>query len=436
MNHRKTVLWLSHVVPYPPAGGVLQRSFNLLREVAKVNDVTLIAFVQPAWLVDSFGSVPEGLEKARKVLSTFCQSVQFVDLPFGTGRLGRIARLCRGFVSSKGYTGSWLDGARTLEAYARLWGDKQFDIVHVDTISLDSYRSAFNGSRILLTHHNAESHMIGRRLERAGNPFHRIYLRREFVALERIERRVVPEYDENIVCSEVDRRRLLELVPGARISVVPNGVDVDYFQPLPVPTTSRSMVFAGNMGWYPNAEAARFIVKQLWPMAKQVVSDIEMDLIGARPPREAVELAGRDPAWRTHGFVTDIRPLVARAFAYVCPISDGGGTRLKILDAMAMGKAIVAHPIACEGLDLEHGRNVLFAETPEQFVQAIALLVQEPGLQGELGGKARRLAVERYSFGILGSMLNDVYERALGLGPSRELRGHPLECARAAERRR
>ncbi len=253
--------------------------------------------------------------------------------------------------------------------------------------------------------------MMLRRARIEEHPLKRLYFWQEGLRLRRYERRVCPRFDLNITCSSLDTQRLERVAPGVAVAEVPNGVDTEYFRPNADLEHSRSLVFAGNMSWYPNAAAMLFFADRVWPALKAKLPGVTMDVIGGSPPPRLSALAARDKEFRVRGFVPDVRPYIGRAAAYVCPIMDGGGTKLKILDALAMGKAIVAHPIACEGIDVQDGRDVIFAREPDEFVESIARLLDSPELKSQLALNARALAESSYSYSFIGRRLVSAIER-------------------------
>jgi glycosyltransferase involved in cell wall biosynthesis len=286
-----------------------------------------------------------------------------------------------------------------------------FDVVHFDTLSLAPYRGIFSRAAKSLDHHNIESDMMLRRAQIEQQPLKRLYFWQEGLRLRRYESRVCPQFDLNITCSSLDSQRLERVAPGVAVAEVPNGVDTEYFRPNGDFERPRSLVFAGNMSWYPNAAAMLFFAEKVWPALKAKLPGVTMDVIGGSPPQLLSTLAGRDRDFRVHGFVPDVRPYIGRSAVYVCPIMDGGGTKLKILDALAMGKAIVAHPIACEGIDVRDGRNVIFARQPDEFVENIVKLLESPELRMRLSVDARSLAESSYSYLFIGRRLVSEIER-------------------------
>jgi glycosyltransferase involved in cell wall biosynthesis len=191
---------------------------------------------------------------------------------------------------------------------------------------------------------------------------------------------------------------------------VPNGVDAEYFQPAHRDSTVPSLIFVGSLNWYPNVDAALFLLREVWPIAKVRHPDLRLDIVGSAPPKSVLDLAAGLIDVRVHGFVDDIRPLMDEATLYVCPIRDGGGTKLKLLDAFAMEKCVIAHPVACEGIDISPGVNVQLAESAESFADSIDRLVGDPAARVAMGRAARSLVVGAYAFSQIGRQLCGLFE--------------------------
>lgn len=400
------VLWFSHLVPYPQTGlGVLQRSYHLVRELATAHEVYLLAFVQRKIIEELLGDVEAGLQQAREHLGHYCARVQFLAIPSERSQLGRARLAARSLVGPHPYTIRWLQSPEA-ERMAMAWNAEiDFDVVHFDTLSLAPYRELFTRGAKSLDHHNIESDMMLRRASIDKNRLKRFYFWQEGIRLQHYEQRVCPQFDLNITCSSLDTERLEAVAPGATVREVPNGVDTEYFRPDGGPERPASLVFAGNLAWYPNAAAMLFFADTVWPGLKRNFPGVTMDVIGANPPPRLSALAARDKDFRVHGFVPDVRPYIGPATLYVCPIMDGGGTKLKILDALAMGKAIVAHPIACEGIGVRDGHDVIFAEDAGEFVEKIVTLLGSPQMRMQLSRNARSLSESSYSYVVIGRQL-------------------------------
>jgi len=294
------VLWFSHVVPYPEAGlGVLQRSYHLVRELTRAHDVYLLAFVQRKIIADLLGDVDAGLEKAREHLGQYCARVQFLSIPCERSGSSRLWLAARSLVGAHPYTIRWLQSEHARKVAAEWNASIDFDVVHFDTLSLAPYRRIFPHSARSLDHHNIESDMMLRRARIEKHPLKRLYFWQEGARLRQYERRVCPEFDLNITCSSLDTRRLEDVAPGIATAEVPNGVDTEYFQPEGDRELPRSLVFAGNMSWYPNGAAMLFFASEVWPALKARMPGLTMDVIGGNPPPRS----GRTTLYQPGGLV-------------------------------------------------------------------------------------------------------------------------------------
>ena len=259
--------------------------------------------------------------------------------------------------------------------------------------------------------------MLLRRAATEKSLIKRWYLNLQGRKLRSAEKRAIVRFDGNICVSELDCEELRSLGKGALCRVVPNGTDVDFFRPVEAKSEGPSLVFAGSMTWYPNSDAMTLFAERIWPLIKEQIPGIVMNVIGSYPPAEVVRLSQSDHQFKVLGFVDDVRPYISRASVYVVPIRVGGGTRLKILDAMAMGKAIVSHPIGAEGLYVIHGKDIVIAEDPKSFADEVVELVHNEAKRRALATQARQTVVERYSWqGIVPVLEKFYHEVADGRG--------------------
>jgi len=404
------LLWASHIIPYPPKSGVHLRSYNLLRGLAARHDVDLLAFIQDSWLDVFYPSRRDGLEECAQELGKLCRSVRFLPIESLRRTGGKLRTAAEGLVFPTSYTIRWLQSAHAHAAFAEAAQSASYSLAHFDTIGLAPFRAHFPGTPASLGHHNIESHMLLRRSESEQNLVERMYYQWEGERVLRYESRVANDFDLHITCSELDCARLRAVAPSANVVAVPNGVDVEYFQPIHSHSKGPSLIFVGSLNWYPNVDAVLFLLREVWPTVKARHPDLRCDIVGSAPPQSVLTLAAGLKDVRVHGFVDDVRPLMDAATLYVCPIRDGGGTKLKLLDAFAMGKCVIAHPIACEGIDVSPRVNVQLAESAESFAEAIGRLLSNPTLRQAMGHAARSFVVERYSFSQIGSQLCDLLE--------------------------
>ena len=405
------ILWLSHLIPYPPKGGVLQRSYHLLKELARYHDVDLLAFNQRGLIGPLFDSVETGITEADTALANICRRHRFFEIPTETSTGGKYWLALKSLTSAP-YNINWLKSAEFSRAVKEWTAEHRYDLVHFDTISLIPFLSCIPpGAATVLDHHNIESHMLYRRAANENSRLKRVYFLYEAMRLERYERQYCPKFDLNITCSDVDTDRLRKLAAGSLVATIPNGVDLDYFRPgADSPVSPPRLIFVGTMSWYPNIEAVNFIADKLWQSLREKYPNLCIDIVGANPPEKIKNLERTHPGFKVHGFVDDVRPYLDRASIYLCPIRDGGGTKLKILDAMAMAKPLVTHPIACEGIAVTPEENVLFADTPDQFIDQISCLLTDSDRGHALGIHARSLIKANYSYASIGKQLAETYE--------------------------
>lgn len=402
------ILWLSHLIPYPPKGGVLQRSYHLINELAKHHQVDLLAFNQHGLIGPLFDSVETGVNEANAVLGKICDRHLFFEIPAETGRGGKRWLALKSLISAP-YNINWLRSSEFKRTVREWIETTQYDLVHFDTISLIPFFDCVPPHvATVLDHHNIESHMLLRRAANESHWLKRFYFYQEGIRLRAYEKKYCPRFTLNITCSDIDTERLLALSPTSTAVTVPNGVDLDYFKSAGAEKANK-LIFVGTMNWYPNIEAVLYIAHHIWPTLKRRHPDLEIDIIGANPPDQIKNLQVEYPGFNVHGFVDDVRPYIDAAAVYVCPIRDGGGTKLKILDAMAMSKAIVSHPIACEGIQVSNGDNVIFAQTPAEFIAQIEALLKAPERIDEIGRQARLLMESTYGYHSIGKKLAELF---------------------------
>ncbi len=407
------VLWLSHLIPYPPKAGVSLRSYHLIKQLAQRCDLDLLAFNQKDLMAGFYDDIDEGLRDARADMSQFCRILDIVELECDKHPHGNKILALKSLFTKAPYNINWLQSKTFRRALEKALAENQYDLIHLDTISFTAHMDLLAGQCLTMDHHNIESHMLLRRADKENNAFKAWYFRQEGKRLQRYEETYCPQMKVNVTCSREDSDRLKEFLPQAVTAEIPNGVDIDYFQPMPeIESIPTRLVFVGTLSWYPNAEAVEYIAKH-WDTLKQRHPDLIVDIIGAHPPQSIVAVSERDADFRVHGFVDDIRPMIAEAGIYVCPIMDGGGTKLKLLDAFAMGKAVLAHPIACEGLNVVDGESVLLADTDEAFIAGIDRLIEDEALRKHLEQGSRRLAEAEYGYDAIGEALHGLYQNVI-----------------------
>jgi len=401
MTTKPELLFLSHRLPIPPHNGAAIRTFNTIRVLSEAYDVTALCFDRTDKILARLS-----LDARVDALRPYAR-VQVFPIPQQHSRLRLISDHVRSVVTGQAYTLYSYQSAEYLAAVKRAMAEHRFALVHVDTLDLAGFLPLLDGAPVACTHHNVESQLLARRS--LNEPlFRRKYLQWQAVKLEELERHWLPRVAVNIAVSADDASTLKTLAPGARLEVAPNGVDVDYFTPS-CGAEQEGLVFVGGTNWFPNRDALEWFHADILPELRALGEQGPVTWVGRCTDDDRKRFGG--PAGVTlTGYVPDIRPYVNRAACFIAPLRVGGGTRLKILDAWASGKAVVSTARGCEGLETVDGKNILIAEDPRSFAHAIRRVIEDPGLRESLGRAARETVERRYSWGSIGRDLCRVYD--------------------------
>ena len=407
-SDRLRVLYLSQMPPSPPRFGAQARMHGLMTNVARRNDVTAVSLVDPEF----------DLEDCRRAMREYCQEVVLIPNPNGRSGMPKRLLQLRSLASLHSYERHRYSVPALQQALDGLLRRERFDVVNVEFPYLGhvKVRQAPPGMRpppVVVDSHEIAWDMV-RQFARSGVSVGRaVYAGLNWRKLRREELAAYGEADGVSVCSEADRQRLLADVPAARTIVIPNAADVEFYQPRPSdpPADGRTVVFFGLLSTFPNIDGIVWFVKEIWPLIAARRPDARLRIFGKGPPPAVTALAG--PKVEVAGFVQDLRPHLASAAALVVPLRIGGGTRLKIVEGMAMAKAIVSTRLGAEGIDAADGRDILLADDPAGFAASVLRLLDDPDLAARMGRAARELAVARYAWSAAALRLEEFFRQIL-----------------------
>jgi sugar transferase (PEP-CTERM/EpsH1 system associated) len=393
------VLYFSPRACWPVDSGARSRDFHLARQLTSRVTLTYLGFSSASAPPVSTGPLePLGCSECVLVARTGSYDLKSTVL----GLLGPVPLPVRNYTRP--------EMSRQL---ARLLTARRFDCVQIEGVHLFSYvpqiRALAPHARLICDWHNIESELLERFAAHALNPFKRLYARRTAALLRRCERELLARCDAHTVCSERERALLRAAVPDAPVHVVPNGVDVEYFSALAPALPRRDIVFVGSMDYHANIDAALYFANQIWPQVRARRPDLRFCIAGSRPAREILALSRR-PGITVTGTVEDLRPYYAASLAVVVPLRVGGGTRLKVLEAMAAGVPVVATPLAVEGLEVRDQETVLIADTAARAAQVIADLDETSPLWRRIAAAGRDLVRARYDWSLAGAALARLYD--------------------------
>jgi polysaccharide biosynthesis protein PslH len=407
-SERLSILFVSQTPASPPRFGAQARAHGLMTQLARRHDLTAVTLVD-----DEFD-----VEECRRAIQAYCREVVLVSNPCVRRGLAKRLLQLQSLASTRSFERLQVMVPAMQRALDRVLRARRFDIVNLEFTFLGDcdLRQAPPGERLpplVVDSHNID-YDLARQYARAGNSLtRRLYAEANWRKLRREELGTYRNADGVYLCSAADERHLLDQLPGVRTAVIPNAADVEYFHPRPTdpPPDGRTVVYFGLLSYVPNVDGVIHFVKDIWPRIAEAHPEARCKIIGGRPPQSLLALAG--PRVELTGFVSDLRPHLAAAAAVVVPLRLGGGTRLKIVEAMAMGKAIVSTTLGAEGIEAVPGRDLLVEDEPAAFADAVNRLLAEPGLTACIGQRARQLAVERYAWSGAARALESFYRRIL-----------------------
>jgi len=392
------VLLLTQVMPFPPDSGPKAKTWNLVKWLGARHDLTLASFSRD--------------ETARELdaLRGYCRAVHTV--PMVRGALRDAWFLAASLWAGRPWTIARDARAAMHRLVARLARETDFDVVHIDQLNMAQYAAPLRTFTVLDAHNALW--LLYRRLARTMPPGpRRLLLEREWRRLRVYEGAAGRRADAVLAVSAADRAALAEVVGADReITVVPISIDPDELPPLRRRPDANRVVSIGTMFWPPNSEGVRWFIDVVWPRIRTRRPDVELDILGARPPRALRELASPRSGIAVHGYVADPTPYLERAGLMVVPLLAASGVRVKILTALAQGLPVVTTTVGCEGIAVESGTHLLVADEPDAFADAVLRVLADPLEAERLSVEGRRLVVQHYDYRHVHAPLQEIYARA------------------------
>ncbi len=405
MSHRPHILFLSQCLPYPPQSGVTLRTFHILEQLQAEFDVTLVAYARRGHQAGDAAR-----REAERMLARIVRRVSApVPVPAEYSTLRRVFDHLRATVTRRPYTFYEYESDRFASQLRRLVQNGAFDLIHLDSLDLYRWLSELPPAPTTCTHHNIESELFRLQAQKVKSRLLGCYMAYQASLLEGVERQLCPRFAVNVMMSETDAERLKSLAPESKTAVVPNGVDTTYFRPLDrIPAIAGRLVFVGATHTFPNRDAVEYLLREIWPRVRRAHRQASLSLIGGGRDSDRARHASQSGVTAL-GHVPDIRPHLAEASCCIVPLRVGGGTRLKILDAWAMGKAIVSTSIGCEGLAAVDGENILIRDEANAFGDAVLQVLDDSELRCRLESNGRETAARLYDWSVVGRSMRSEY---------------------------
>jgi polysaccharide biosynthesis protein PslH len=382
------ILWLKTELLHPVDKGGKIRTYNMLKELKRDHHVTYLT------LDDGSASAEE-----RSRASEYCH--ELVCIPHARREKftpGFYVELFLNLVSRQPYAIKKYESMEMRREIIERERGNSFDLLVCDFLAPAANVPRTLATPAILFQHNVEAMIWKRHYEVQANPVKKAYLYGQWRKMRSFEKEMCRQFDCVIGVSADDREQMKSEYGADAVFDVPTGVDTDFFRPgVEGKLLPHSMVFTGSMDWLPNDDAILYFMREIMPLIRNDVPDATLTVVGRNPTPALVELGKAEPSLTITGRVDDVRPYMESAAAYIVPLRIGGGTRLKIFEAMAMEKAVVSTTVGAEGLPLSDGVELLLADEPAAFARAVVRVLTDSAYANELGQRAA--AIVRKSYG-------------------------------------
>ncbi len=418
-ERRLRILWVKADKILPAHSGGNIRSYHILRQLASRHELIFFSY---------YGGEPDA-EYEKELTRQFPGAVCLCTWKRGPTWLRRGVDYLRRLPVKAPYAVSRFKSVPVQERLATWFQEGRFDVAVCDFLDAAVNFPSRLGIRTALFQHNVESEIWRRHALTKSNPARQLLYRVEFEKMLSYEQSMVRKFHHVIAVSEHDRQLMGAWKDPSRITVVPTGVDLQQYRPHPCPGAVAPLVlFVGAMDWEPNIDAVEYFCREIWPSIQAKVPTARFRIVGRNPVRRVQRLASSSV--EVTGSVPSVVDHLREAAVVVVPLRVGGGTRLKIYEAMAAGKAVVSSSVGAEGLDVHHDQDILLADDPDAFVGAVTMLLQNVELRRRYEQAAAALAA-KYDWEAIGDKFGEVLE-TLVRNASLE-RSRDVACAHVAD---
>jgi glycosyltransferase involved in cell wall biosynthesis len=409
------ILFVTSSIPWPPTDGMRIKTYNLLRQLSKRHKLYLLSFYE---------SVIDNPAEAAEHLEQFCNIIDLI--PFSRKKLRSIRillNMANVFKKDPFFVKEY-NSIQMEPALINSVKDRKFDIIHFDTISTSRYKSVVPDMPAVLSLNDCTSltYRDEALLFPNKNLVKKIKRIMQWITVHNYEKKMCEKFQKCHVVAETDKNYLMQLSSQIDVEVIPNGVDTDFYRPLNLEPDYPSLVFEGVMR-YCTADYAMWFIDYVFPLVTKVIADIKLYLVGKEPDQKLLKIASRNKNIIVTGYVEDVRPYIDRATLFVCPFLRSSGILNKILQAMAMEKAVVGTTYGFSGIrGCVNGQNMMSAKNPYEFATAIINLINNRDKRKQIGKNARKLVNNNYSWEKTANSFERLYEETIekSAGPARK----------------
>lgn len=393
------ILWLKTELLHPVDKGGKIRTYQMLRQLRQHHFITYLTLCDPATdSSDAFERAEEYCQRLKAIPHTAKQKFSaafYYELGLNLG-------------SPLPYAIQKYRSPTMLQAIKRELQEVDYDVVVCDFLTPSINLPEGLHIPAVLFQHNVEAVIWERHYQTTTNKLKKAFFFNQWRKMHNYERKTCQRFDAVVAVSDVDRELMRKDFGLECVYDIPTGVDTTYFAPRQTETHPYELVFTGSMDWMPNEDAIIYFSEAILPKIAAQIPAVRLTVVGRNPSARLVALARANPQITLTGRVDDVRPYMDKAAAYVVPMRVGGGTRLKIYEAMAMAKPVISTTIGAEGLAVRNGEELLLADTPEAFARAVAVVLQERTFAERLGQAARDVVCERFSWNRVAAAFDQV----------------------------
>ena len=394
------ILFITGMLPFPLDNGRKLRSFHLIRKLSEGNGLTL-------FITDEKNPDEKNIGELKK----YCKDVKIAPCAeLSTPRL--ILRLFLSIFRKEPFSLLKRYSNRIRQQLHSLIDETRPDVIICDRLTETLYLldKGIKAIKIYSTH-NVEYQIVRRFSESTTDILKKLASYIEWKRMEAYERRVWENFDFSIAVSENNKDIISKFIPKERVFVVLNGIDTGYFQPVKNTKTPFSIIYTGQMGWFPNEDAMLYFTSEMYPLIKKEVPDLKFFIVGSNTSAKVKKLAEGDESIKVTGRVEDIREYIDRAAVYIVPLRIGSGTRIKILEALAMEKPVISTTVGCEGLELTNGKEIVISDKPAEFANRVVSLLKDEKAGQRLGEAGRKVIKEKYDWEVVFNQLDKLIDK-------------------------
>jgi glycosyltransferase involved in cell wall biosynthesis len=401
------ILFLVDIVPYPPNTGHKIRTFNIIKQLSEKHNIYLLAFNQKIMINN-----PEQMQSYEKELEKYCKEVHTFPIPSDRNKFSYFYCLGQNLLQLKPYRVNRYQSKEYSEKILEILNLIKIDLVHLDKTEFFEYKKLFKDIPAVSTNHNIESELMRQRSKKEVSLSRRLFAFIQYIKTKRYEKKALSKLDGYITCTEIDHQFLKnQLNIHSPYRVIDNGVDISYYKSKGLDEENYVLIIgAQSKEATANYDATMYFIKNIWPRVTRKNKLLKLKIVGRHPDNTILDLEKDHHNVEVIGFVQDERELLEKAIALLVPLRIGGGSRLKIITAMALGKAIISTTKGAEGIHYTNNSDIIISDDPDLFAKNILKVVENTEFRSFIGKNALKLVQDFYDWNKIGKELLNFYD--------------------------